>query len=136
MSLTPAELAAARAFRGAQRAALAALDADITADVHARFVRHDCARRGGKSYALELREHYAFSPAYLVEGSTVTPGEDPDVLRGISRVAGGEFIEPGRFGWVWTQGKCPACGMTARSSAGRLVDPAERPPAERAVTGV
>ena len=136
MSLTPAELAAARAFRSMQRVRLEQIDSDLLVSVFVRYERHDCAKRGGKSVFLELREHYAYSPACLVEETAVSVAGrlvDPDVLRGISRVDGGEFIAPARFGFIWTQGKCPACGLTARSAAGRLVDPAQRPPAEHAI---
>jgi hypothetical protein len=135
VSLTPAELAAARSFRGQQRAALAALEADITADVHVRCVRHDCAKQGGKSVFLELREHYVWSPEYWVcycgavepFAEYVFPHKD---------CQGGKLDVPAkRFGWIFTEGRCSACGMTARSSAGRLVDPETRPPSDRAVIG-
>lgn len=43
------------------------------------------------------------------------------------------FSPDRRFGFVFTEGRCPACGVTARSGAGRLVDPDIRPPADRAV---
>lgn len=137
--MTPAEIAAARQFRSMRRIMLEDLHAagpNLVVSVFTRYVRHECAARGGVSGALELKEHYAYSPAYLVEENVVSVAGklvDPDVLRGISRVAGGEFIEPGRFGWIWTQGKCPACQLTALSAAGRLVDPEERPPAEHAI---
>jgi hypothetical protein len=136
MSLTPAELAAARAFRGMQRRALdggRGGPPDITADVHVRYIRHDCAKQGGKSVSLELREHYVFSPdyhacdcgevccpasAHLVECDTCGPVP---------------IVPAKRFGWIFTEGRCSACGMTARSKTGRLVDPAERPPSEHAI---
>jgi hypothetical protein len=98
--------------------------------VHVRYVRHDCARQGGKSVSLELREHYAFSPEYWIgrDGQAIAgdaPLDDP--------AATVIWVPAKRFGWIWTEGRCAQCGMTARSSAGRLVDPADRPPADRAV---
>jgi hypothetical protein len=146
MSLTPAELAAARAFRAARRDGLDRKTADITASVFVRYERHDCARRGGKSVFLELKEHYAFSPAYvLFRDGQVLPTERTDldfaqeVLddladAGMEHLSVAESIIPARrFAWIWTEGRCPACGLTARSATGRLVDPAVRPPAEHAI---
>lgn len=113
MSLTPAELAAARGFRAAQRAVLAHREpADITVSVFIGNDRHDCPAQGGKSVFLKLREHYVFSPLLVL----------PDAV-----------IPARRFGWIWTEGTCRACGMTARSSSGRLVDPEIRPPSEHAL---
>ncbi len=100
MSLTETELIAARAFRTAQRAVLQQKNAgeppDIIVSVFIRHYRHDCAKQGGKSVSLELREHYVLS-------------------------------SDRRFGWIFTEGRCPGCGMTARSGTGRLVDPEQRP---------
>jgi hypothetical protein len=136
--LTPAERAAARAFRAAQRAALAAADEKdppgMSVSVFTRYVRHECAASGGRSVFLELREHYALSPEYGILGYT------PDDFEALEHEDGQAYPEPcaaivpaKRFGWIWTQGKCPACGMTARSSAGRLVDPGIRLPGEHAI---
>lgn len=105
----------------------------MTVSVFIRHDRHDCARKGGKSVFLELKEHYAFSPVYVVADGVATEQDDPEVLAAISRDSGAQFVSSGRFGWIWTQGRCPACGLTARSAAGRLVDPQIRPPAEHAI---
>lgn len=139
MSLTPVELAAARAFRDMRRQLLARGDADVTVSVFTANDRHDCAKRGGKSVFLQLREHYAFSPEIVVHS-------DEGGVGGIAVVDDGAgaswappegfeqtVLPPRRFGWIWTEGKCPACGLTARSSSGRLVDPGTRPPGEHAV---
>jgi hypothetical protein len=135
VTLTPAELAAAKAFRASQRAILEQKNAseppDITVDVHVHYDRHDCAARGGKSVSLELREHYVFSPEYFVYASLSGPVEA--VTRERKGRPGVAVIPAKRFGWIWTEGRCPQCGMTARCSRGRLVDPAIRPPSERAV---
>lgn len=131
--MTPAELAAARAFRTVRREQLASLAADITVSVYIRNDRHDCAAKGGKSVFLELREHYAYSPAYHACdcGEVCCPATAHLVECGNCGPA--PILPEKRFGWIWTQGRCPACGLTARSSAGRLVDPEVRPPAEHAI---
>jgi len=131
--LTPAELAAARLFRGQQRAALAKLDPpDITVSVFVRQYRHNCSAQNGKSVALELREHYVRSPLYRVCYCSVVAEQGPDFPH---RDCDGSVIaaEAGRFAFIWTEGRCNACGTTARSSRGRLVDSAERPPADHAI---
>lgn len=93
-------------FRGIQRRALAVVNEstppDITVSVFVRQYRHNCPAQGGRSVALELREHYAFSPGK-------------------------------RFGFIWTEGRCTPCGMTARSGTGRLVDASVRPPAQHSI---
>lgn len=131
--LTPAEITAASEFRARQRELLGQLPApDITVSVHVRQYRHECAARGGRSHFLELKEHYAFSPVLMIcycgvagEPSPYFPHDD---------CAGKTVTVPARrFGFIWTQGRCPACQVTARSVAGRLVDVGLRPPAEHAV---
>lgn len=67
--------------------------------------RHLCAGRNNRSTAMELKEQYIPSPIYPDEGSPA-----------------------GRFGFIWREGRCRACGQTARSGEGRLVDGWERPP--------
>lgn len=147
--MTPAETAAAREFRAAQRSVLAAKHAmppDLTTSVYAKFIRHECAARGGASVALELREHYRYSPAYLVgkQGDVIQfdggdPGWSQEVVdlqeeMGPRHLSVVEAVVPARrFGWIWTQGRCAACGMTALSKTGRLVDPQVRPPSEHAI---
>ncbi len=133
ISVTWAELAAAKAFRTAQRALLEGKNAsdppDITASVLVHHVRHDCAAKGGKSVSLELREHYAFSPRYLVTGGEAVPA-GPGTGTYVPALAA--EVPGGRFGFIFTEGRC-GCGMTARSGDSRLVDPAVRPPSPRAV---
>jgi len=141
MQMTPAAQAAARAFRAAQRAALKHANEtdppDLTVSVYVRQVRHLCAAHGGRSVNLELREHYVTSPQYLAWGPpsgavrAALPEDWPEQADG--PLAGD--IPAGLFGFIFTRGRCGACGMTARSSSGRLVDPAQRPPAAKAVTG-
>lgn len=136
--MTPAEMLAARKFRAEQRAALErkndAEPPDIIVSVFVHFYRHECDRQDGKSVALELKEHYAYSPEYAVyggdaEGWRVCP-VSPEAL---DVAADHSLLRPRRFGWIWVEGRCPACGMVARSRRGRLVDPVERPPDRRAL---
>ena len=144
--MTPAELAAARAFRLRQLDWFGPVSdrrpVDVRVSVFIRCYRHDCAKQGGKSVFLELREHYARSPEMVVffderrplSIAFVDDGAGPEFAEQI-RTEGifNEVIPAGRFGFIWTEGKCSVCGLTARSSAGRLVDPAIRPPAEHAI---
>ena len=139
MSLIPAELAAARAFRAAQRAILDGKNAsdppDITASVHVRNVRHDCAAKGGKSVSLELREHYVFSWAYHVCDCGEICCQAGGSLKECDICGPVPLVPAKRFGFIFTEGRCSGagCGMTARSGDSRLVDPAVRPPSPRAV---
>jgi hypothetical protein len=67
--------------------------------------RHLCPARDGRSLAIELKEQYLFSPIY----------EEQEV-------------PAGRFGFLYREGRCRACGQDARSHRGRVVDAWERPP--------
>lgn len=73
--------------------------------------RHLCAARNKRSTGLELKERYWVSPIY------------PD-----------ENVPAGRFGYLFREGRCRACGQSARSRIGRLVDGWERPPISGRVT--
>lgn len=136
--MTLAELAAARSFRDVMRQQLSRVDADVMVSVFVRYERHDCPKRD-KSLFLELKEHYALSPEIVVHSDERGPagvaftddgaGESWASPEGFGK----DVIPARRFAFIWTQGKCSACGLTARSAAGRLVDPQVRPPAERAL---
>lgn len=128
-SWTPAELAVLRKFRAAMREELDKVQADLIVDVHVRQYRHDCRASGGKSTALELREHYVLSPGYHV----LEDGEIREAGNAFVMIPGSSVVPARRFGWIFTRGRCPACKVTARSSRGRLVDPAVRPPDGRAI---
>lgn len=121
--MTEPEMLVALQFRREQRRALAAanesIPPDITVSVFVRQYRHDCPVRG-PSVALELREHYVFSPVAFLP----RPPGDP-------RAA--EIVPEKRFGFIWTEGRCGACNMTARSGTGRLVDAVVRPPSQHAI---
>ena len=134
--MTPCDIAVAREFRRVRRAELARLHEagpDLTVSVLVRYERHDCAAKGGRSVFLELREHYAYSPAYHYCdcGQVCRPAAAH--LVECDRCGPVPLTDGKRFGWIWTQGRCPSCGLTALSRTGRLVDPAERPPAEHAI---
>jgi hypothetical protein len=137
MSLTLAERSAAQVFRYTQRLWLAKLPpADITVSVFVRNYRHECAARDGKSIYLTLREHYAWSPAYHACGcgEVCCPAlQHESRLTECDNCGPVPVMAAKRFGWIWLQGQCSACGVTARSKTGRLVDPAVRPPSGHAV---
>ncbi len=65
--------------------------------------RHLCSGRNNRSTGLELKEQYWVSEEH--------PG-----------------VPTGRFGFIFREGRCRACGQTARSRVGRLVDGLQRPP--------
>jgi hypothetical protein len=65
--------------------------------------RHLCSARNNRSTGLELKEQYWVSEQ--------CPG-----------------VPAGRFGFIFREGRCRACGQTARSRVGRLVDGWQRPP--------
>jgi hypothetical protein len=67
--------------------------------------RHLCNARKGRSTGMELKEQYLLSPIYPEEN-----------------------VPAGRFGFVFREGRCRACGQTARSRVGRIVDAFDRPP--------
>lgn len=104
VELTPAEKAAGRAFRDRMQAAdapqLAA--ADMVVPVYLAVLRHKCPGRGDISTSLDLIEHYIRSPR---------DGQVP----------------AGRFAWIFRDGSCRRCGLTARTP-GRLVAADSRPP--------
>ncbi len=107
MGLTDAEKAAGRAFRDA---AATAWNARLAAEAPTYEVptvisqfRHTCPARAGRSTALPLVEIYQTSPAH---------GDVP----------------AGRFAYITQAGRCRACGQSALSATGRLVDAQTRPP--------
>lgn len=109
MSLTAIEKQAGRLFRDQAQAKLSARcntePPTFTVPHFLAVYRHLCPRRQQVSTALELREQYELSPPY------------PDL-----------DVPAGRFGFLYREGKCRFCGLTARSKAGRLVDGWQRPP--------
>jgi hypothetical protein len=109
MALTASEKVAGRRFRAAASAELAVLNTEDppTVDVP-HFIgvyRHQCVARDHRSLPIELKERYVVSPIYPVQA-----------------------VPAGRFGFIYREGRCRACGQTARSNSGHLVDARERPP--------
>lgn len=109
MALTPEEKQAGRLFRDTCQAELVAqVEAKPPTYIVPNWIavyRHPCPARGNRSTALELHEVYRQSPEYPQYG-----------------------VPAGRFGFIARAGSCRACGHTAGSRAGRLVDARERPP--------
>ncbi len=107
MTLSSVEKTVGRRFRTDCQSTLDALNEaappTYTVPFFIAVYRHPCPARDGKSTALELLEHYRHST------------ED-------------DGVPAGRFGFIYRQGKCRACGAVARSAAGRVVDAHQRPP--------
>lgn len=135
MSLSAPEKAAGRRFRDdAQAQLLASLVADPPTHRVPNFLglfRHNCQARAGRSTALQLAEIYLTSPAYHVydDGSQclALPAETTERPQWTD-AAVAVHIPAGRFGFIFKQGRCPGCGHSARSPAGRLTDAWQRPP--------
>lgn len=111
MGLTAVEKRAGRQFRDERTAWLSELNrvdpATYQPPVFIGIYRHLCPARNNRSTAMELKERYVTSPQY---------------------VEGGLLVAAGRFGYLYREGQCRACGQTARSGVGRLVDAFVRPP--------
>lgn len=109
MGLSEVEKQIGRQFRREQAHRLDSLnEADPATYEVPHFLglyRHLCAARDNRSTAMELKEQYVASPIYSHEG-----------------------VPAGRFGFIFREGQCRACGQTARSETGRLVDGWQRPP--------
>ncbi len=109
MALTEIEKVAGRMFRDQAQARLTAVNEKDPATYDVPFFialfRHRCPGNNGKSMAIDLKEQYLQSPIY--------PEQD---------------VPAGRFGYIYREGRCRACGQTARSRSGRIVDGWERPP--------
>lgn len=109
MELTDVEKSCGRRFRTEAETDLLCLNEMSPPTYEVPFFlgiyRHLCSARNLRSTGMELKEQYWVSPIY------------PD-----------ENIPAGRFGYVFREGRCRACGQTARSRVGRVVDGWERPP--------
>lgn len=117
MPLSCAEKIAGRQFRDAAQAKLlATFDGEkaptYTAPNFLGIYRHNCPARQGRSTGLVLDEIY-------------TPSPECDIF---TDDGSREWVAPGRFGFIYREGRCRGCGQTARSKAGRLVDGWVRPP--------
>jgi hypothetical protein len=109
MALTAVEKAVGRRFRVQAELHLDTLNSESPPTYEVPFFlgiyRHLCDAKSGRSTGIELKEQYLLSPIYPEEN-----------------------VPAGRFGFVFRQGRCRACGQTARSRVGRIVDGWERPP--------
>lgn len=109
MGLTETEKNVGRRFRTDAETQLLVLNEADPATYEVPFFlglfRHICSARSQRSVAIELKEQYLISPIYVDED-----------------------VPAGRFGYIYREGRCRACGQTARSGVGRLVDGWERPP--------
>ena len=111
MPLSQTERAAGRDFRRHMQNRLSELpEPDIRVPALIRHYRHECpGYRNGTSVSFDIAEQYVLSPEYPEHG-----------------------VPAGRFAFIYHEGKCARCGLTARSdSAHRVVDPQERPPSGR-----
>ena len=137
MTLTPDEKTAGRLFKAASQAVLDKLNAESPPEsirlamVFWRVVRHVCPEAGDASIGITLRERYAPSPEYRacycskIDRTDIDrdfPHRDCDGSKVVARA--------GLFAWIWKEGRCSGCGLTARTKAGRFVIAADRP-AER-----
>jgi len=89
--------------------------------------RHNCSSRGGRSSALNLKEHYTLSPLYIVRDGIALLSEE--IIDNLIAPTDVEVAE-GRFGFIFKEGKCGPCGATAKCRLGRVVDAHARPPVE------
>lgn len=109
MELTGIEKECGRRFRSESEISLMTLNELHPPSYEVPFFlgiyRHLCKARNNRSTGMELKEQYWVSPIY------------PD-----------EKVPAGRFGYVFREGRCRACGQTARSRVGRVVDGWVRPP--------
>jgi len=94
-----------------------------------RHFRHECSSRGGRSTSFELKEHYDLNPDIWVCYCSML-GEHSGSFPHWDCQGGRVLAASGIIAWIWKEGKC-ACGLTARSHAGFVVDARERPPLGR-----
>lgn len=134
MLLTDDQKLAGRMFRKQCQDALEASHQDMPPDFipppWIKHWRHNCPKRQGRSTSLELKEKYWTSPRIGVcYCSTVAPWTAPEGDFPHEDCQGGrDLTEAGFFAFIFKEGKCGGCGMTARSRAGRLVVAKDRPP--------
>lgn len=131
--LTAPEKAAGRVFRERCHEYLEYLareqPVEYTVPTFVGLYRHACPAREYRSTALECREWYIPSPAFLVDRVELTVMDLADVPEELSiNDFSAEGIPAGRFGFIYRAGTCRGCGATARSRTGRLVDGWDRPP--------
>lgn len=114
--LSPEEKEAGRKFRdrAIKLMEMAFSELPDTAEVrplYLNFVRHNCPRNKGRTWAVQMKEFIVFSPEMAVRGT---------------------IVEEALFGYVWRIGFC-LCGYAVRSDGGRVVLVADRAPLRGAV---
>jgi len=142
MGLTDLQKKAGRVFLAARQAELDALNAAEppggNGDPLHRVDRHGCRARGGASVGITLREHYETSPEYWVcYCGVIEPRGEFRVFPHDDCDGGKVAAAAGLLAWIWKDGRCldPDCGLVLRSTRGRLVLAASRPPREERRVG-
>lgn len=137
--LTRPERSAGRWWRDQRQAALDELnlkDPPMASPLgQLAHIRHLCEALGGKSISYHYAEVYVVSPRIGVCYCSVIQQVPDELLGSFPHVdcAGGALVPAGRFAFVYRAGRCAHCKLTARSTAGRVVDAYERLPAGRNV---
>lgn len=129
LGLTSAQKRAGRKFREVAevQVGLPWPEDTETRPLQVRHVRHVCSLHQGRTWGLELREHYITSPKmYVCYCSAVL------LERAHRDCQGSVVVEEGLFAYVWTYGRCQ-CGFEACSDGGQVVVRADRPPLRGAV---
>ncbi len=92
--------------------------------------RHTCPVRADRSTALDLKERYV-TLQELIDREEVdgwefdySGADEVDVELGI------EDTSPRSVAIIYREGRCKFCGQEARSSVGKVVNVADRPPLE------
>ncbi len=93
-----------------------------------RYVRHECPKHAGRTWALYLQENYLLSPQMEVCEQGQPWGHEP------AEHDCGEksVLREGLYAWLWSSGRC-VCGYAAYANDGRLVLREVRPPLHGAV---
>ena len=96
-----------------------------------RVFRHVCPAAGDASIGITLREVCEESPEYRACYCSKIGQTDPGRDFPHRDCDGSKVItHAGQFAWIWKEGRCSRCELTARAKAGRFVIAADRP-AER-----
>lgn len=137
--LTHSEKAAGRWWKKQQQAELRDLNRaeppDAVVPLAVRHYRHECSGYRDASVSFDCVEVYVRSPRIGVCYCSVIQ-EVPDELLGKfphEDCAGGVLVSAGRMAFYYKEGRCARCGMTARSTDGRIVETSEREPSQGAL---
>lgn len=156
--LTTPERSAGRYFRKQMEDRLSELpEPDIWVPALIRHYRHECPgyRDGTMGVSFDIAEQYILSPHYVVTGAgeVSQPDDfdcwvscDPDCEIGPShcwlahepshKQGWHGHVPGGRFAFIYHEGRCARCGLTARSNqANRVVSTPDRSPSGKARQG-